>query len=141
MEIIVKNLQRKFKINPAQIKKAAVRISIPSGYGKFKVFIYFVSAGAIARLNKNFLRSSRRTDVIAFNLGDRVAEVFIAPSVVWDNSNRFGVGFKEELLRCVVHGVLHVFGFNDTTAKAKNIMWKKQEAILSYLAKFNPRTR
>jgi probable rRNA maturation factor len=68
--------------------------------------------------------------VISFDLDKELAEVFIAPSVVKINAENFKVGFEQELYRCVVHGVLHIFGYEDKPGKKRAAMWKKQELIL-----------
>jgi rRNA maturation RNase YbeY len=68
--------------------------------------------------------------VISFYLNKDYAEVFLAPSAIKINAHNFRAEFKEELYRCVVHGMLHVFGSKDETNKDKIRMWKKQEALL-----------
>lgn len=97
--------------------------------------LYFVDNSQIQRLNRQFFHKSHLTDVIAFPLEPKRAEVFIAPSVVQSNAAAFNVDFAQELCRCVIHGMLHIFGFRDSSARAKNRMWAKQEKLLRRISK------
>ena len=91
----------------------------------------------IARLNARHLGRQGPTDVIAFGL-TRVAgepvigDVYIAPMVARANAKRLGVGMREELVRLVVHGVLHVLGYDhpETTGRTASPMWRRQERYL-----------
>jgi rRNA maturation RNase YbeY len=131
----VKNLQKKIKINPAQVRKIAYNIEPPASLRDMKLNLYFVDNSVIKKLNKQFFKKDSLTDVISFKLGDDYAEIFIAPSVVKDNALVFKAGFLEELHRCVVHGILHIFGYKDEAKKEKNKMWEVQEKILSAVLK------
>ena len=73
--------------------------------------------------------------MISFELGNNLAEVFIAPYIVKKNADLYGVKFQEEIMRCVVHGILHVIGFSDYAKKEKQKMWKKQEQLLKKVLK------
>lgn len=134
MKIIIKNLQRRIIINPAKIRRLASKIKLPSRLNNLKINLYFVKNSVIKKLNLKFFGKNYATDVISFDLGKDYAEIFIAPSVVKENAFIFKTEFKEELYRCVIHGVLHIFGFNDKIKKEKNIMWKAQEAILKKIS-------
>lgn len=101
----------------------------------------FVSASAIARLNREHLGHRGPTDVITFALGAGapgapvVADVYVCPEVVRDNARRAGVGVREELARVVVHGTLHALGHEhpDDDARTTSPMWRRQEALLARL--------
>ncbi|MFC1646578.1 rRNA maturation RNase YbeY [Candidatus Omnitrophota bacterium] len=131
MRVAIKNLQKKIKINQVKIKEIARKINCPAKFDNLELRLYFVRNSVIKRLNKQFFSRDCLTDVISFNLEKDYAEIFIAPYVVKINAVKFGVGFEEELHRCAVHGILHIFGFNDESKKEKSIMWKRQENILS----------
>jgi len=133
METLIKNLQKKVKVNLPIVKRAATDTCVFLRRKKRYLSIYFVSNETIRKLNKQFFKKDNLTDVISFGLGDNLAEVFVAPLVAKNNSKKYGVKFQEEILRCVVHGILHVFGFTDSTKSKKDKMWKKQELILNSL--------
>jgi len=130
VKITLKNLQRKIRINPARIRKVAYNIAPPARLKNLELNLYFVDNDVIKRFNKRFFGRNRLTDVISFRLSDDCAEVFIAPCVAKSNASAFKTEFPEELYRCVIHGILHVFGYKDGANKEKEKMWRVQERIL-----------
>ena len=104
------------------------------------ISITLVSTPRIAAINAKHLQHRGPTDVISFGFvrargGPVVADIYIAPSVARENARRHGVGFREELFRLVVHGVLHALGHDhpDGDARFKSTMWRRQEALLKRL--------
>ena len=104
--------------------------------------IALVSAPRIARLNRKHLRHTGETDVISFALepGGRrakrapiVGDIYIAPTVARANARRFGGSVREELERLVIHGTLHVLGYDhpNGTARTTSPMWRRQERLLA----------
>src|SRR2546423_15499974 len=101
--------------------------------------ITFVGKAAISRLNRRYLGHHGPTDVISFGLGRVgrrgavVGDVYICAEVARDNARRQGIGAGEELLRLVVHGTLHVLGYDHPSGAGRmtSPMWSKQERILS----------
>jgi probable rRNA maturation factor len=100
--------------------------------------ITLVDRRAIARLNKTHLGHSGPTDVISFGF-DRAAptdpvvgDVYISPEVARDNARARRVGVREEITRLVVHGVLHVLGYDhpEDEGRETSRMWKRQERLL-----------
>lgn len=105
--------------------------------------VTFVSNRAIRALNRKHLRRDRVTDVISFAFkasGRRAAligDVYIAPQVARESARANGVTYREELVRLVVHGTLHVLGFDhpESAARVRSPMWRRQEALVGRLAK------
>ena len=102
------------------------------------VSITLVSDRAIAAVNRRHLGHAGPTDVIsfAFREGPRlVGDIYIAPAVARSNARTFGVGVREELARLVVHGTLHVLGWDhpDGAARIDSPMWRRQERLLARL--------
>jgi probable rRNA maturation factor len=101
----------------------------------------FVSSAAIARLNRLHLGHRGPTDVIAFAYSGAavtIGDVYICPGVVRANAVAWGIGVREELARVVVHGVLHVLGYDhpqDEAARTGSPMWRRQEALVRRLAR------
>jgi probable rRNA maturation factor len=98
----------------------------------------FVTPAAIARLNRVHLGHRGPTDVIAFAYTGGVVtigDVYICPDVVRRNAGAFGRGVREELARVVVHGVLHVLGYDHPAGDARTAspMWRRQETLLRRL--------
>lgn len=101
--------------------------------------ITFVSNAAIARLSSRHLGHAGATDVISFGFAGSgkhapvVGDIYIAPAVARANAIENGVPIREELARLVVHGTLHVLGYEhpEAGARMKSPMWKRQERILA----------
>jgi probable rRNA maturation factor len=104
------------------------------------VSVTFVSAPRIRSLNRRHLHHHGATDVISFgftraNAADPViGDIYIAPAVARANAAANGVGIREELARLLIHGTLHVLGYEhpdgDDTRRERSAMWKRQEALL-----------
>ena len=102
------------------------------------VSITFVSNRHIAALNARHLRHRGPTDVISFGFapigrgGAVVGDVYVAPEVARRNARAHGRGVREELLRLVVHGMLHVLGHDHPASEARytSPMWRRQERLL-----------
>jgi rRNA maturation RNase YbeY len=100
--------------------------------------IALVGNARIATINVRHLRRRGPTDVIAFGfVRERraavVADIYIAPDVARANARCHGVGVREEVLRLVVHGVLHVLGYDHPAgaSRERSAMWRRQEALLA----------
>lgn len=108
------------------------------------VSVLLTNDDAIRVLNKKYLKHDRPTDVIAFwvkeprkvnephreHLGDVVVSVERAKK----EAPHYGVSFREELARYIVHGVLHLVGYNDESDREEKVMHKRQEVILKKLS-------
>ena len=89
----------------------------------------FVSDQEILAINKKYLNHNYYTDVITFGEleGDKISgNIAISVDRVADNSKAYGVSFDEELKRVMVHGLLHIIGYNDKTKKEKLTMSQKE---------------
>lgn len=106
--------------------------------------ITFVSHSAIARLNAKHFDHRGSTDVISFgHTSSRkgspvIGDVYIAPAVARANALEHGVPVREELARLVVHGVLHVLGYEhpESDVRTSSPMWKRQERVLARVLDF-----
>ena len=110
------------------------------------ISVAFVGAPAIRALNRRHLRRHGATDVIAFGFrsaGRRspiVGDIYIAPDVARTSARANGVSVREELTRLIVHGTLHVLGYDhpDGDARTRSAMWRRQERLVKRVA---PRRR
>lgn len=98
---------------------------------------YFVSEKEIVRINKNFLNHNYSTDIITFDnsfLKQVSGDIYICISVVRNNAKEYSnSNFRDELNRVIVHGLLHLTGYNDQTELQKFQMRSKENYYLKYL--------
>ncbi len=85
----------------------------------------FTGDDEILKINREFLEHNYFTDVIAFGygLGRRITgEIYISIDTVRSNSNNYKISLKEEVKRVIIHGTLHLCGYNDSTKLEKEEM-------------------
>ncbi|MGW8283357.1 MAG: rRNA maturation RNase YbeY [Gemmatimonadota bacterium] len=92
----------------------------------------------MTRLNREWLGRAGSTDVIAFSLGSEdsvLGDVYIAPDTAARNAARFGTELKQEILRLVIHGTLHVLGLDHPEGEDRedSEMFRLQEELLRSL--------
>ncbi len=119
-----------------QVKRAVLATAEATGVEDGEISITFLDATAIAALNESHLQSQGPTDVIAFNLAEPkepLGDVYICPDVARQSAEEYDVELREELMRLVVHGVLHVFGYDhpEGPEREESEMFRRQEAILA----------
>ena len=93
----------------------------------------FVDDNEILEMNKKFLKHDYYTDVITFgDIKDKKISGDIAISIerVLDNSITYGVEFEDELKRVMVHGLLHIMGYNDKASDDKPVMSQKENKAM-----------
>jgi probable rRNA maturation factor len=107
-----------------------------------EVDIVFVDDAAIKKLNKRYKKEDGPTDVLSFAIDGRefrrrevLGEIFISLDTARRNSKLFDVEFEHEIVRYVVHGILHLFDYDDQTKVEKARMWHRQEKILGEICK------
>jgi len=99
-----------------------------------EVNVIFVDNKQIRALSKRFLRADHETDVIAFPYEKGpFGDIFVSLPMARYNAARFGETYKSEVLRLIVHGLLHLLGYSDHGKKEKKIMWDRQEKLVRRL--------
>ena len=96
----------------------------------------FCTDKKMLEINRQFLNHNFFTDILTFDLSEKagvVADIYISVDRIRENSNIFKTSFKAELFRVLIHGALHLCGYNDKNENEKKLMRKKEEY---YLAKY-----
>ena len=135
-KILVRNLQRKIDVDVLELRgfaAKAVQHSLALQTQKrtdlrklSKVFVWLISDRRMALLHRKFLGQSGPTDVLTFQHG----EIFISAETARRNARAFGNSLVRELKLYIVHGLLHLHGFDDRTPGEADKMKSAQEKIL-----------
>ena len=96
--------------------------------------IALVGQGRMRELNKKYLGKNRATDVLAFGDNDGLGEIVICLREVKKNARRFNSTFKKELVRVLIHGILHLLGYDhEKLEKEAEKMEEKENYYLSQI--------
>jgi probable rRNA maturation factor len=102
--------------------------------------VIFVDNSEIRRLNFEYRQKDQETDILSFNFNEQelLGELYISLDYVKDNHKRYETNFETEVLRLIIHGTLHLLGFDHETEFVKNPeniytekMFEIQEDLLS----------
>ena len=106
------------------------RIISSEGFDLGHIDYIFCSDDYLLGLNLEYLNHDTLTDIITFDYtyGKNISgDIFISTDRVAENAESFAVGFSNELLRVMSHGLLHLMGYGDKTEKESAIMRQKEE--------------
>ncbi len=98
------------------------------------VSIIFCSDNYILDINLKYLQHDYFTDIITFNYneGDYISgDLFISVDSVKENSVMYGTEFIDELHRVIVHGILHLIGYDDHSEEDQKLMRSKEDYYLA----------
>jgi probable rRNA maturation factor len=135
-EISVRNLQRKIDVDVVELGSFAAK-AVQHSLALRKrqrtdlrkvseIFIWLISDPRMALLHQKFLGQSGPTDVLTFQHG----EIFISVDTARRQARAFGNSLLRELKLYIVHGLLHLHGFDDQIASEAHKMKSEQERIL-----------
>ncbi len=91
---------------------------------------------SVLNINREFLKHDSYTDVIAFDdsVGEIVSgEIYISIDTVRKNAREYGCSIREETVRVMIHGLLHLCGYDDIHEKDRKIMLMKQELLVEQI--------
>jgi rRNA maturation RNase YbeY len=99
-----------------------------------EIEIVFLKDTEIRKINKEFLKHDYFTDVIAFSYNRKSeinGDICIGIDSVSRNAVRYRTISKDELIRVIIHGVLHLIGYTDKDTESKKKMTNKEEFYLN----------
>lgn len=111
------------------------RLAREEGVALQELSFIFCTDDYLLQINQEYLQHDYYTDVITFQLSDGAlhGDIFISVDRVADNASQIGTPFDYELLRVIVHGVLHLAGYRDKTAEEEATMRMKENYYLELL--------
>jgi probable rRNA maturation factor len=135
-KVSVRNLQRKIPINIRKLQTFATKAvcrCLPLRKGKRtelatlrEVFVWLISDRRMSQLHRQFLGEHGPTDVLTFQHG----EIFVSVETAKGNARVFTTSLMRELQLYMVHGLLHLNGFDDQTPADARKMQRAQKTIL-----------
>lgn len=136
LKIIIQNTKKQSYVARgdiiAAVRGAAASANITAG----EITVRFVDDGEITRLNRVFHNSAVPTDVLAFNIAataqprSLTADIAVSYQTACRNAARFRTTPRRELILYVIHGMLHLAGYNDHSLPARKKMRAKEKEIL-----------
>ena len=126
-------------ISPAAVRRAVGAV-LRGERRQAVVSVTFLGPTVMRRLNRKHKGHDRPTDVLAFALalpGGRLAgDIYVCRAVAAVQAKEAGVSLREELVRLVVHGVLHVLGHDHPDRnRERSAMWRKQERYVQWISR------
>ena len=135
MDITIRNLQTRIPLRLIRIKKVIRHTLQYLRISDAELSIVFVSPQRMKILNTKHLRHHYVTDILTFNYSlsqsrSLQAEVVICPSVAASNAVIYGATLQKEIDLYVVHGLLHLAGYDDHSVHDIKRMRNKENEIL-----------
>lgn len=133
---MIENRQRRVRLALPPLERFLRRVNREIGLGPHCAFVRFLSDAEMARLNQAYRKKTGTTDVLSFpseersrpvSLPKRVKElrgsflgdIAISPTVARRNGQAFGLGMNEEICILILHGVLHLLGYDHDTDRGE----------------------
>jgi len=125
-----------YQIEEEETLKAWVKKVIThEGFSPGEVNYILCSDEYLHKINQEYLDHDTFTDIVTFDMSEDKqeisADIFISIDRIKENAATLKTQEQDELHRVLIHGILHLMGFNDGTPDEKSIMRKKEEACLS----------
>ena len=123
-------------LNQTKIQRWIRAVAADYGFSVGDIHYIFCSDEKELEVNRTFLQHDYYTDVITFDYSTEDVingDIFISLDTVRSNAEEVGADFKEELMRIIIHGVLHLTGQADKTPETKAEMTRKENLALAKL--------
>lgn len=136
MPVYFHNEDVKLDVNSSELStwiKSAVNYL---GYHVGDLNVIFCSDEYLKEINIKYLNHDYYTDIITFDYSEKNlinGDLFISTDRIKENSSTNKVKFIVELYRVIIHGVLHLCGFNDKNSEEKKIIREKEDYFLSLI--------
>lgn len=127
------------KLEKLKINRWIKAIAAEHGKKTGEIAYIFCNDDRILEVNKQYLQHDYYTDIITFDYSEGFmisGDIFISIDTVKSNANEFGVTFEQELLRILIHGILHLCGQDDKTMELREQMTQKENRALEKLKEY-----
>ena len=128
-------------INENWVRSVCENILMDSNHDEASITFIFSNDDKLRKLKKEYFGEDVFTDTISFNLEEESdpieGEVYISLERVSENAHTFHQDFITEYKRVIIHGCLHLLGYNDELPEDKTKMTELEETYLSHNIKVN----
>ncbi len=126
-----------FLYSEEKIEKIILKVFSELTYSNIKLSIIFTKREFLSKMKNEYFNVNQYTDVIAFNFSEDKenfeGEIYISIMDVKENAELFAQSFEDEFKRVIIHGALHLIGYNDIEDKDKLIMQSMENKYLKEL--------
>ncbi len=135
--VLINNLHPSYKlpISHNNVRESVSEVMDGEDCRFNEIIVNFVNDSAIRKLNLEYLDHNYNTDIITFPYNDKrkeiEGEIFISLDTVKKNGKFYGSGYKKELRRVIIHGCLHLAGYEDSSVKQKELIRSRENYYLS----------
>lgn len=135
------NSQELVEISKDQLEQLVVSVLELNQVPSVETSIHFVDTDDISRLHEEYFDDPSPTDCISFPIDSKdedtpnkvLGEIFVCPEVAHEYSQKHAVDFGEELSLYVVHGLLHLLGYDDIEEDDQKIMREEEAKCMNHL--------
>jgi len=116
------------------VKQVFKEIAVQEGSAAGEINVIFCSDAFLLDMNRSYLNHDYMTDIITFdNSREEViaGELYISMDRVRENAEKYGVTLRHELMRVMIHGILHLLGYHDKQVKEQKVMRARENHYLS----------
>ena len=134
IEINIFNKALNLKIEDSKVRELVHLTLNETHYEKINLNFIFCNDQTLNDFKVKYFNDDVLTDIVTFpirNDSELEAEIYISHEMATQNAKEFKVSLNNEISRLIVHGILHLIGFNDTTKEKKKEMFEKQEQVIS----------
>lgn len=132
--VAIRNEQHALRINTALLKRITQRVLAQVGWKQKTLGVVLVDDATIAKLNATYHHTAGATDVLSFDYGDGVGELVISTERAAAQAKRFGSTPARELALYVIHGILHLHGYDDLKPGPRRRMRAAERRQLSLVS-------
>jgi len=133
INLSISQTQDSYQYHSKAIKDLCTLVLNDTSYESISIEIIFCDDDHLSKLKMKYFNEDVLTDVLAFPIkNDTVleSEIYISYDRALANSKEFDVSLNNEIVRLIVHGLLHLLGYRDDNTESKKIMFDKQESIV-----------
>ena len=133
IDLVVSSTNDNYQYDTKSVKDLCTIVLKDSSYDAISLNIIFSDDTNLSRLKLKYFNEDVLTDVLAFPIQNDTkleAEIYISYDRAISSSKEFNVSLNSELIRLIVHGILHLLGYRDNNDELKKVMFDKQESIV-----------